>query len=132
MHDAKRPVGRRLGVVAQDDVLADENGVGLVESSVQADGAVLVYAALGLEEEEVEVCGGVAVAHGGTGERPLLEGRAALEAAMGGVLWYSPSLHAQRLRFSVWRLSVSDASRWASQPARSVRNQRSVFPFPAG
>ena len=84
VHDAKRPVGRRLGVVAQDDVLADENGVGLVESSVQADGAVLVYAALGLEEEEVEVCGGVAVAHGGAGERPLLEGRAALEAAMGG------------------------------------------------
>ena len=60
------PAGRRPGVVAQDDVLPDEDGIGLVEAAVQADGAVLVDAAPGFEEEGVvEVEGGVGVAHAG-------------------------------------------------------------------
>ena len=43
--------------------LAKEHGIDLVESSVEADGAVFHDTAFGLEEEEVvEVCGGVGVA----------------------------------------------------------------------
>ena len=60
------PAGRRPGVVAQDDVLPDQERIDLVEAAVQADGAVLVDAALDLEEEGVvEVEGGVGVAHAG-------------------------------------------------------------------
>ena len=59
----------------------------LVESSVEADGAVFHDAAFGLEEEEViEVCGGFGVAHVLAGERPLVEGRAAIKAAMRGLV----------------------------------------------
>ena len=55
---------RRIGVVSQGDGVADEHGIDLVETTVEADGAVFHDAALGLEEEEVvEVRGGVGVAH---------------------------------------------------------------------
>ena len=67
--------------------MADEERVDLVESPVEADGAVFHDAAFGLEEEEVvEVCGGVGVAHVLTGERPLVEGGAPVKAAMGGLV----------------------------------------------
>ena len=66
MDDVEGPSGRRLRVVAQDDPLPDEEGIDLVEAAVQADGAILVDAAPGLEEEDlVEVEGGVGVADSG-------------------------------------------------------------------
>ena len=67
--------------------MPDEVGVDLVESAVEADGAVFHDAALGLEEEEVvEVEMGVGVAHVLACERPLVEGGASVEAAVGGVV----------------------------------------------
>ena len=78
---------RCVGVVAQGDGLADEHGVDLVESSVETDGAVFHDAAFGLEQEEVvEVEAGVGEAHVVPGERPLVEGGAPVEAAMGRVV----------------------------------------------
>ena len=75
--------GGAVGVVAQDDGLADEHGVDLVEPSVQAHRAVFHHAALGLEQEQVvEVEAGVGVAHVVTGERPLVERGASVESAM--------------------------------------------------
>ena len=76
---------RGVWVVTQGDGLADEHGVDLVEPTVEAQRAVLHDAALGLEEEEVvEVCAGVGVAHVRACEGPLVEGGAPVEAAMGG------------------------------------------------
>ena len=64
--------------------VADEHGVDLVETPVEAQRAVFHHAAFGLEEEEVvEVGGGVEVAHVVPGERPLVERGAPVEAAMG-------------------------------------------------
>ena len=78
---------RCVGVIAQGDGLADEHGVDLVEPTVQADGAVFHHAAFGLEQEEVvEVEAGVGEAHVVPGERPLVEGGAPVEAAMGRVV----------------------------------------------
>ena len=75
---------RRLGVVTQGDGLADEHGIDLVESAVQAHRAVFHDAAFGLEEEEVvEVGGGVGVAHVVPSERPLVERGTPVESAMG-------------------------------------------------
>ena len=81
-------MGREGGaswVVAQGDGLADEHGVDLVESAVEAHGAVFHHAAFGLEEEEVvEVCAGVGVAHVRACEGPLVERGAPVESAVGG------------------------------------------------
>ena len=75
---------RSVGVVAQEDGLADEHGIDLVESAVEADGAVLHHAAFGLEEEQlVEVEAVVGVAHVVGAERPLVEGGAPVESAVG-------------------------------------------------
>ena len=61
-------MGGRRRIVAEHDGLADEEGVDLVEASVEADGSVLHDAALGLEQEQVvEVGAGVGVAHVGAG-----------------------------------------------------------------
>ena len=87
MNHVDRARGRRGRVVAQDDLLPDEEGIDLVEAAVQADGAILVDEAPGLEEEDlVEVEGGIGVADACTGQCPLLERRAPLDAAMGGVV----------------------------------------------
>ena len=76
-----------VGVVAQGDELPDEVGVDLVESAVEAHGAVFHHAAFGFEEEEVvEVGAGVGVAHVVACEGPLVEGGAPVEAAMGGAV----------------------------------------------
>ena len=75
MDDLNGTRRRCIGVVSQGDGVSDEERVDLVESSVEADGAVFHDAAFGLEEEEViEVCGGFGVAHVLAGERPLVEG----------------------------------------------------------
>ena len=75
---------RCVGVVAQGDGFADEHGVDLVETPVEAQRAVFHHAAFGLEEEEVvEVGGGVEVAHVVPGERPLVERGAPVKSAMG-------------------------------------------------
>ena len=77
----------RVRVVAQGDPLPDEDGIDLVEPAVEADGAVLVYDARGLEEKDlVEVERGIGVAHAGRGERPLLERGTPVEAAMRAVV----------------------------------------------
>ena len=78
---------RRVGVVAQGDGFADEHGVDLVESSVQAHRSVFHHTAFGLEEEEVvEVEAGVGVAHVVPGEGPLVERGAPVESAVGGLV----------------------------------------------
>ena len=78
---------RRVGVVAQGDGFADEPGVGLVESCVEAHRSVFHDLAFGLEEEEVvEVCAGVGVAHVVPGERALVERGAPVESAVGGAV----------------------------------------------
>ena len=83
--DLDGPRRRRVGVVAQGDDLPDEVGIGLVEPSVQADGTVFHHAAFGLEEEEVvEVCAGVGIAHVLACERPLVERGTPVESAVGG------------------------------------------------
>ena len=67
--------------------MADEHGVDLVESSVEADGTVFHHAAFGLEEEEVvEVEAGVGIAHVVPGEGPLVERGAPVESAVGGLV----------------------------------------------
>ena len=100
--DLDGPRRRRLGVVTQGDGLADEHGIDFVESAVEAQRAVFHDAAFGLEEEEVvEVCGGVGVAHVVAGERPLVEGGTGVEAAMGRlvVLALDPAPQAAVQRF---------------------------------
>ena len=82
--DLQGPRWGCVGVVAQGDGFAHEHGVDLVESAVEADGAVFHHAAFGLEEEEVvEVGAGVGVAHVVPGERPLVERGAPVESAVG-------------------------------------------------
>ena len=84
MADLQGARRRRLGVVAQGDGLSHEDGIDLVESPVQAHGAVLHDAAFGLEEEQVvEVEVGAGVTHVFACERPLLERGAPVDAAMG-------------------------------------------------
>ena len=54
---------------------------------MQAHGTVFHHAAFGLEEEQVvEVCAGVGIAHVVPGEGPLVERGAPVEAAVGGVV----------------------------------------------
>jgi hypothetical protein len=63
-----------VGVAAQGDHLADEDGVDLVEDAVEADGAVLVDTALLREEEEAaEVDVGVGQADVGGALGPAVE-----------------------------------------------------------
>ena len=82
--DCDGALWRCVWVVAQGDELPDEVGVDLEEPGVEADGAVFHDAAFGLEEEQlVEVCAGVGVAHVVAGERPLVEGGVPVESAMG-------------------------------------------------
>ena len=61
------PRRRRLGVVTQGDGMADEHGIDLVESAVQAHRAVFHDAAFGLEEEEVVEVGEREPSVGGQG-----------------------------------------------------------------
>ena len=87
MDDPDRARRRCLWVVAQGHGLPHEQGIDLVQASLQAHGAVLHDASFGLEQEQVvEVEGGVGVAHAVAGERPLLEGGARVEATMGSVV----------------------------------------------
>ena len=111
--DLDGPRRRRLGVVTQGDGLADEHGIDFAESAVEAQRAVFHDAAFGLEEEEViEVCGGVGVAHAVAGERPLVEGGTGVEAAMGGlvVLALDPAPQAAVQRFEARSRLVVEAA----------------------
>ena len=64
--------------------MADQDGVGLVHPAVQAHRAVFHHAAFDLEQEQVVKIGGrVGVAHVRARERPLVQGGAPVEAAMG-------------------------------------------------
>ena len=130
--DVEGPGGRRDRVVAQDDLLPDEEGIDLVEAAVQADGAIFVDAAPGLEEEDgVEVEGGVGVADACTGQRPLLEWRAPVDAAMGGVMILAldpgPEAAVERLQ-AVQGLSIEVA-----EPPCAKRPEVALdFSFPGG
>ena len=85
--DLQGASGGCRGVVAQDDGAADEDGVDLVESSLEADGAVLHDAAPVLEQEHVvEHRAGVGIPHAGAGGRPPVERRLAVEAAVRGLV----------------------------------------------
>ena len=94
----------------------------------------LVHAALGLEEEDVvEVCGGVGVAHGGAGEGPLLERCAPFEAAMGGVVILAldprPEAAVQRLE-AVGELGIEvgePAGAKGSEPALDLSLSRGMM-----
>ena len=111
--DLDGPRRRRLGVVTQGDGLADEHGIDFVESAVQAQRAVFHDAAFGFEEEQVvEVCGRVGVAHVVPGERPLVEGGAGVEAAMGRlvVLALDPAPQAAVQRFEARSRLVVEAA----------------------
>ena len=103
--DLERTVGRRCGIVAQDDGAADEDGVGFVEASVEADGAVLHDAALDLEQEHVvEVGTGIGVADVGAGGGPPVQGRLAVEAPVRGlvVLAFDPGPEAADVAGGSW------------------------------
>ena len=81
------------GIVQQDDVLADERGVDLVEGALEADGAVLADAALeAVAEERVEIGVGADKADAGGGAGPGIERGFAVEAAVGAemVLAFAP------------------------------------------
>ena len=125
--------GRRVGVVAHGDVVPHEQSIDLVQTPVEAEGTVLVHAPFGLEQEqvvEVEVGGGkrtaaLASAHWSRGVWPSPRPR-------WGVVWYSPSTQAHRVRFSASRLASAASPTRLSQPARTVRKKRSIFPLPWG
>ena len=81
------------GVVQQDDVLADERGVDLVQGALEADGAVLADTALeAVAEERVEIGVGADEADAGGGAGPGVERGFAVEAAVGAemVLAFAP------------------------------------------
>ena len=87
MPDLHGPSGGSRGVEAHDDVVADKGCVDFVKSAVEADGAVFLDLAFGLEEEEiVEVESGVGEANLVGGLRPALERGFAIEPAMRGLV----------------------------------------------
>lgn len=82
MADLNRTLRRGIGVEAQGDLVPDQGGIDLVDHAVEAHGAVLLYFAFGLEEEQIiEVQRRLRETHRLAGERPLLQRRGTVEPA---------------------------------------------------
>ncbi|MGC4000009.1 MAG: hypothetical protein QM767_22265 [Anaeromyxobacter sp.] len=125
-----RSAGPR-GIEAESDGLADQGGLDLVDVAIETDGPVAGDLALLLLEEEV-VDVGAQVADLVGERRPAVEWRRAIEAAVRGAWWYSPSTKAQSLRFRASRPWRSAGWRSGRSCIRTVRNQRSIFPLASG
>ena len=77
-----RPAGAR-GIEAQRDLLPDQRRLDLVDDTLEADRAVLMHLAFGLEQEQiVQVQGGLGEAHLLGALRPALQGRFPVEPVM--------------------------------------------------
>ena len=84
VEDLQRSAGRGGRVVAQGDGAADQQRIDFVDAAVEADGAVVDDAALGLEQEQiVQFAGVLGVVDLCGAQRPLIERGVAVQAAMG-------------------------------------------------